>query len=61
MPASRLLKDPRVDPSANKNKAIREACYQGYVDAINLLLTDPRVTKLLEERKSEYLIYRKKW
>lgn len=38
-----LLNDERVDPSAQDNEAIREACEIGYVQVVQLLLKDERV------------------
>jgi hypothetical protein len=38
-----LLKDKRVDPSANNNLAIMEACSIGNFKAVKLLLKDKRV------------------
>src|SRR3972149_2665922 len=38
-----LLVDPRVDPSANDNNAIRFASENGCDKVVKLLLTDPRV------------------
>jgi hypothetical protein len=38
-----LLKDPRVDPSANDNEVIRRASYYGCINLIEFLLKDPRV------------------
>ncbi len=37
-----LLRDPRVDPSAQDNAAIRWASERGHVDVVQLLLADPR-------------------
>ncbi len=39
----RLLKDPRVDPSANDQAAIKWSAYCGYTDIMEILLQDPRV------------------
>lgn len=38
-----LLKDPRIDPSANYNLAITNACKDGNLAIVNRLLEDPRV------------------
>jgi hypothetical protein len=38
-----LLKDPRVDPSAADNYAIRMASRNGHFLVVQLLLKDPRV------------------
>jgi hypothetical protein len=38
-----LLNDPRVDPSADSNYAIRWASENGHVQVVKLLLNDPRV------------------
>jgi hypothetical protein len=38
-----LLNDPRVDPSAYNNDAIRWASKYGHVEVVKLLLNDPRV------------------
>ena len=38
-----LLEDPRVDPSANHNLAIRLAALYGRHQIVKLLFTDPRV------------------
>ena len=38
-----LLNDPRVDPSADDNYAIRCASENGHVEVVKLLLNDPRV------------------
>jgi hypothetical protein len=40
---NRLLQDPRVDPSADYNSAIRFAAYGGHLHVVNRLLQDPRV------------------
>ena len=40
---NRLLDDPRVDPSADNNCAIRSAAKNGHLDVVNRLLEDPRV------------------
>ena len=39
----RLLADPRVDPSADDNAAIRMASRFGHVAVVARLLADPRV------------------
>ena len=39
----RLLKDPRVDPSANDNFTIRKASINGHLPILERLLQDPRV------------------
>jgi ankyrin repeat protein len=41
--AERLLADPRVDPSAGDNAAIREASAKGHLSVVERLLADPRV------------------
>jgi hypothetical protein len=38
-----LLKDPRIDPSINDNKAIRYACDYGQKEIVEILLQDHRV------------------
>ena len=38
-----LLANPRVDPSANGNYAIRYAAFFGHTEIVKLLLADPRV------------------
>lgn len=38
-----LLSDPRVDPSACENEAIRNATKNGHLEVVKLLLSDPRV------------------
>ena len=38
-----LLADPRVDPTARNNEAIRMARQNGHADVVRLLLADPRV------------------
>ena len=38
-----LLSDPRVDPSANNNCAIKWASRYGYTETVRVLLSDPRV------------------
>lgn len=38
-----LLEDPRVNPAAKNNDAIRDACYYGHTDIVKLLLEDKRV------------------
>ena len=40
---NQLLEDPRVDPSANNNYAIRLASEHGHIAVVNRLLEDPRV------------------
>lgn len=40
---NRLLQDPRVDPSAQDNKAILEASRNGFIGVVNRLLQDSRV------------------
>jgi hypothetical protein len=45
----RLLKDPRINPSANHNYAIRWAGRNGHKEVVQLLLDDPR-TDLTEDR-----------
>jgi len=44
-----LLSDPRVDPSASNNYAIREASKYGHVEIVKLLLSDPRVDPSAED------------
>ena len=44
-----LLKDERVDPSADNNYAIKEASYWGYVEIVKLLLKDKRVDPSAED------------
>jgi ankyrin repeat protein len=39
-----LMEDKRVDPSTDKNEAIRGACIYGHIEVVKLLLTDYRVT-----------------
>ncbi|KAJ3134163.1 hypothetical protein HDU90_005260 [Geranomyces variabilis] len=39
----RLLADPRVDPSARNNAAIRRAASHGHLLVVDRLLQDPRV------------------
>ncbi len=39
----KLLKDPRVDPSARNNDAVVVAVYKGNEEIVELLLQDPRV------------------
>jgi hypothetical protein len=39
----RLLADPRVDPSADNNCAIRWASSKGHLAIVERLLADPRV------------------
>ena len=38
-----LLADPRVDPAARNNDAIRWASGNGHSEVVKLLLNDPRV------------------
>jgi hypothetical protein len=38
-----LIKDPRIDPSANNNYAIRWASENGHTEIVKLLLNDNRV------------------
>jgi Ankyrin repeats (many copies) len=38
-----LLTDPRVDPSASDNEAIREASANGHIEVVRILLDDERV------------------
>jgi hypothetical protein len=38
-----LLKDSRVDPSADENYAIRKAYENGHHNVVELLLKDPNV------------------
>jgi hypothetical protein len=40
---NRLLKDIRVDPSANNNEAIRWASQNDHIACVNILLEDSRV------------------
>ena len=37
------MADPRVDPAANENEAIRWASRYGHTETVRLLLADPRV------------------
>ena len=41
----RLLEDPRVDPSARANYALRYASKNGHLDVVDRLLEDPRVDR----------------
>jgi len=43
-----LLKDPRIDPSANNNQAISFAAMFNDADSIELLLNDDRILKTLD-------------
>jgi hypothetical protein len=38
-----LLKDSRIDPTADDNEALRSAIRNGHKDIVDLLLADPRV------------------
>lgn len=38
-----LVKDPRVDPSGNKNYAIRMVSKYGHSEVVRILLSDPHV------------------
>jgi hypothetical protein len=38
-----LLADPRVDPAADNNEAIRMAAWRGHAEVVRALLADPRV------------------
>jgi hypothetical protein len=38
-----LLKNPRVDPAIEDNRAIRIACAGGHVDALRVLINDSRI------------------
>jgi ankyrin repeat protein len=38
-----LLSDPRVDPSAENNRAVRLAAVKGHVEIVRLLISDARV------------------
>ena len=38
-----LLVDSRVNPTSNKNEAIKLACIKGHIDIVRLLLADERV------------------
>jgi hypothetical protein len=38
-----LSGDTRVDPSANRNEAVREASKNGHVKVVNVLFSDKRV------------------
>ena len=40
---ARLLQDPRVDPSAHDNYAIRSAARNGRTESVKMLVQDPRV------------------
>lgn len=44
-----LLQDPRVDPSANGNNAIRRASANGHDKVVALLLEDPRINPAAED------------
>ena len=39
-----ILADPRVDPSADNNFAIRIASEKGHMDVVKVLLADPRLS-----------------
>ena len=43
-----LLSDPRVDPSADNNFAIKKAAENGHYKIVKLLLNDPRVDPSVE-------------
>ena len=45
-----LLNDPRVDPSAQNNKALRRAKKNNYQEVVELLLKDPRVLPPIRRR-----------
>ncbi len=47
-----LLKDSRVDPSANNNKTIRSAAKNGHTGVVRLLLQDPRVDPSANNNKA---------
>ena len=40
-----LLKDPRINPSDQDNRAIKQALSHGHIRIIKLLLADPRVDR----------------
>ena len=44
-----LLKDPRVDPGADNNYAIKWASRNGHVEIVKLLLKDPRVDPSVDD------------
>ena len=45
----RLLLDPRVDPSAEDNRALRGASLHGHLSVVDRLLQDPRVDPSAED------------
>jgi hypothetical protein len=47
-----LLKDPRIDPSAFNNQAIRLAKSRGMIEMVNCLLQDPR-TRIFSNKKAK--------
>ena len=47
-----LLLDPRVDPSAQNNKAIRIASENGHIEVVEILLKDPRVDPSVKNNKA---------
>jgi hypothetical protein len=48
----RLLADPRVDPAANDNYAIRLASQNGHATVVDVLLADPRVDPAVDDNKT---------
>ena len=54
--AKLLLTDPRVDPSDDKNRAIRIALEKDHDDIVKLLLADPRTNRY--DIEYEYSIYK---
>jgi hypothetical protein len=44
-----LLSDPRVDPAANENWAIKWAARYGHTEVVRLLLSDERVDPIAQE------------
>jgi hypothetical protein len=54
---NRLLQDPRVDPSANDNLAIRWAARHGHLDVMNRLLQDPRVDPSAKDNETIRYIF----
>ena len=45
-----LLADPRVNPSAEQDYAVQQACANGYVEVIKLLLADSRMNPSAHHR-----------
>ena len=50
--AARFLADPRVNPAAYNNLAIRWAAVGGHDEVVALLLADPRVDPSAEENQA---------